>query len=35
MDVLGGQDDVELAFHVDDGALAERAGGYFQAGIPR
>jgi len=32
VDVLGGQHDVELALHVDDGALAERAGGYFQNG---
>jgi hypothetical protein len=31
VDVLGGQNNIKLALHVDHGPLAERAGGYFQS----
>jgi hypothetical protein len=35
MDVVGGEHDVELAFQVDDRALAQRACGYFQVSFLR
>jgi hypothetical protein len=34
VDVLGREDDVELALHIDDGAFAERAGGYLHVSDP-
>jgi hypothetical protein len=35
MDVLGSQDDIELAVHVNDGALAKRTCGDLHVIIPQ